>query len=277
MTIKTPRRSLRNNKKRYLIQHYIKVLFLIGVLCVFLGIFWGAWYYASHCSWFSLRKIEVKGVKHLTPKEIVALSKLVPFKDNLLRIDASEVSKRILRNPWVKEARVEKDFPDKIIINIKERTPIALLKLKNNYFLINIKGVLLCKLTPNLYKKYKNLPVLSIQAKNSVISNHLSDVIAPGLKFLELSKHARRFINAIYPILCLNDIKKIVIRPEDIVVYLRGGDVPIIFSKSYDLKKQFIHAQKVLCYLYRSGKYGETVEIRLDYAPDKVWAKLKRS
>jgi len=273
VSIKTPRRKPKHNSNN-LIRYGLKLFVLIGFLGLILGIFGGAWYYASHCSWFCLRSIEVRGEKHLNIKEIIKLSKLKLFKDNLLRIDASEVSKRILRNPWIKEAKVEKDFPDKIIITIKERTPIALLNLKGNYFLIDIKGVLIAKVSPS---SYKHLPILSIKVKEPISGSSIASIASSGLKFLELSKKARTFINTIYPILCLDDIRKIIIKPESLIVYLRGGDVPIIFSKSYDLKKQFVHAQKVLCYLYRSGKYSQTLEIRLDYAPDKVWAKLKRS
>ncbi len=278
MTIKTPRRGIKRKKKAVFTQYLFRLLVLIGFLCVVVGMFWGLWYYASHCcSWFCLRTIEVNGTKHLKAKDVIAISGLTLFKDNLLRIDSKEISRRILSNSWVKDAEVEKEFPDKLIIKIKERNPVALLHVRTGYFLIDIDGHLITKTSPKFYKK---LPILSMQTKDRYIAisnNSIANIAGCGLRFLRLSKKAKRFINTIYPILCLEDIKEIIIRPKTLVVYLRGGDVPIIFSKEYDLKKEFIHAQKVLCYLYRSGRYSQTLEIRLDYAPDKVWAKLKRS
>lgn len=74
----------------------------------------------------------------------------------MMQIRPGAVEKAIAKNPWVKSIDVTRHFPSKVVISIKERTPIALVSAKNVYYTDN-EGMLL----PLFSSTYSNLPLLS--------------------------------------------------------------------------------------------------------------------
>ncbi len=75
---------------------------------------------------FPLERIQVVGTHRLSPQEVVRTLDLAPGEP-WLWVFPSRVS-RLLANPWVREARLEKPRPKEILIRITERTPIARLQ-----------------------------------------------------------------------------------------------------------------------------------------------------
>jgi len=75
---------------------------------------------------------------------------------NIFLLDIGYLQQAIQAFPWVEEARVRKIFPSTLNIEIKERTPFALLK-KEGLYLIDRYGVELQKVE---YKESVNLPLI---------------------------------------------------------------------------------------------------------------------
>jgi cell division protein FtsQ len=97
---------------------------------------------------FQIKEIIVHGCKELTEKEILSTAAIKPAQ-NLLAINLRTIARRIESNPWVKEVSIGREFPNRLIIGIQERTAIALVKRDNGFNLLDTDGVVFKKLEKN--------------------------------------------------------------------------------------------------------------------------------
>lgn len=107
--------------------------------------------------YFQVKEVSVRGVKELTEKEVLALAEVRP-NQNLLAVSAGAVMRRVSRNPWVKEVYVGRELPDRLVLEVRERTPLALLRLSNDFYLVDVEG--------NVFKKMSgsdavDLPIIT--------------------------------------------------------------------------------------------------------------------
>jgi cell division septal protein FtsQ len=58
---------------------------------------------------------------------------------NLFSVNLKEVVRRLEFHPWIDQVRVRKVFPNKILIQIEEKKPMAIIQLEELYY-IDIKG-----------------------------------------------------------------------------------------------------------------------------------------
>lgn len=77
--------------------------------------------------------------------------------DPILAFNPAEAKDLIERISWVKEAHVERRFPDTIYIGLVERTPMALWQHKGKVRVVDDEGV---TLTDALRHKFDNLPII---------------------------------------------------------------------------------------------------------------------
>jgi cell division protein FtsQ len=97
--------------------------------------------YMRTSSRFEITRVGVRGHSRLVPEAIVAYLDLQPHT-NIFQIQPRELQKRLETLQWVKTVKVFRNFPDKISIDLTERTPFALLKL-DQLHLVDRDGVFL--------------------------------------------------------------------------------------------------------------------------------------
>jgi len=74
---------------------------------------------------FGVAAVTITGGRELPIKQILAAAGVSP-RSSLLFLDADKVRERLLKLPLVKDASVDKLFPNRLVINIIERKPFAL-------------------------------------------------------------------------------------------------------------------------------------------------------
>lgn len=90
-------------------------------LLAVVGVIWGlVAIYTSPI--FRIERVVVTGNDHLTQESVVS-SAAVPADATLVRVPISAIEKRLKANPWVKSAKVSKDYPNALNIEIVEREP----------------------------------------------------------------------------------------------------------------------------------------------------------
>src|SRR4030043_1509194 len=111
----------------------IRVAFRLLLLSFFLFI--GHWVYVHLLSdsYFRVREVEVEGGRKI-PKETLLSLTVLEGMPNLFSIKLKEVVKRLESHPWIEQVRVRKVFPHKIVIQIKERKPMAIIQLEELYY-----------------------------------------------------------------------------------------------------------------------------------------------
>jgi cell division protein FtsQ len=89
---------------------------------------------------FRVREIEVEGCRKIPRAVLLSLTK-VEGMPNLFTVSLREVAKPLESHPWIEHVGVRKVFPNKILIQVEERKPIAILQLEGPYY-IDTKGVI---------------------------------------------------------------------------------------------------------------------------------------
>lgn len=102
---------------------YRNALIRFGVVAVLLLLLLlgGTVLYASNA--FAIEDVRIEGVEHLTEAEMEALAK-VP-DTTLLRVDVEAIEANLLRDAWVQEVRIKRQFPSTLHIVITERAVTA--------------------------------------------------------------------------------------------------------------------------------------------------------
>jgi cell division protein FtsQ len=80
---------------------------------------------AANAAGFHIAGVAVAGEKHLGREEIIATAG-VTGRTSLLFFDVVDARARLLTNPWIAEATVQKLLPDRLVISISEREAFAL-------------------------------------------------------------------------------------------------------------------------------------------------------
>jgi cell division protein FtsQ len=119
-------------------------LLLTGILLV-TGLLILGYSQTMTTTYFGLRETQVRGVKELTEKDVLALANLKPAQ-NLLAVNADAIRDRVRKSPWVKDVFVGRELPKRLVIEVRERTAIALLKKGDGFYLMDADGLAFKKL-----------------------------------------------------------------------------------------------------------------------------------
>ncbi|KAF0158740.1 MAG: cell division protein FtsQ [Syntrophaceae bacterium] len=129
-------------------------------------------------SYLEVKEVSVRGVKELTEKDILAMAKILP-RANILSVSTDAVARRISANPWVKNVYVGRELPNRLVLEVRERTPIALVKQAGNLYLMDGEGFAFKKLSKGDDVDLAIITGVNIQAKAQ------SALLAEALKLLE--------------------------------------------------------------------------------------------
>lgn len=81
---------------------------------------------------FALAGIDVRGTEKLDQEQIVAL--LSPaLEQNVFRIPLEAVEQRLIEQPWIERAEVSRRLPNRIAVEVVERSPAAVVELGGLY------------------------------------------------------------------------------------------------------------------------------------------------
>ena len=102
--------------------------------------------------YFSVREIQVRGADKVRGDEVVALAGLRRGM-SIWSIDLAHIEKKIGRHPWVRRVFVRREFPHRVIIDVEERTPKAIVALRQLYY-VDSDGVVFKEVGPGENVKF---------------------------------------------------------------------------------------------------------------------------
>ena len=97
-------------------------------------------------AYFSVREIQVRGTTKLSGDEVIAMAGLRRGM-SLWSIDLATIEKKIGRHPWVRRVFTRREFPRRVIIDVEERTPKAIVALRKLYY-VDSDGVVFKEIAP---------------------------------------------------------------------------------------------------------------------------------
>ena len=106
---------------------------------------------------FEIKEIEIENNEILEDQELIKIFSFL-YNKNIIFLNSYELKKNIDKNSFIEKIEIKKIFPDKIVVKVFEKEPIAILidKFKKKYYLgkktdlIEYKNIL----------KFENLPIV---------------------------------------------------------------------------------------------------------------------
>ena len=131
---KVRREGKGGEKFQKIVKKAIRVAFQLLLLFFFL--FMGHWVYGHLLGdpHFRVREVEVEGSRKMTKETLLSLT-MTEGMPNLFSVNLQKVVKRLESHPWIEQVRVRKVFPDKILIQVEERKPMAIIQLGELYYI----------------------------------------------------------------------------------------------------------------------------------------------
>ena len=97
-----------------------------------------------HSPRFSIAITEINGLQHVSQNQVlVKISELARPGRNLVGLDLDRLRRNLELIPWVKTVVVRRVLPDKLIVDIEEREPVAFARVAQGTLLIDEEGTLL--------------------------------------------------------------------------------------------------------------------------------------
>jgi cell division septal protein FtsQ len=235
-----------------------KLVILVTIVVLTGGL--GFFFYEAlgQSSFFQIVDIEIKGGQRLSKEELLELSG-VDVQSNLVKISSGQVRGLLEGHRWIERAVITKKWPDRLIILVKERKPVAIINLDDGLHYVDRAANIFASVEPTADIDY---PVITGLAGDG----HLLPAEASGLEdALLFIKYACRP----NPNLPVQNISEIRIGDNDLVMFLVDRPFPIRLGRG-DVWGKYKRLVKVLSLLYKRKEFPRVSYVYVDYATDKV-------
>jgi cell division protein FtsQ len=176
-----------------------------------------------------VESFEISGTHILSPSELIGLAGIQP-DEPMYRCDLFEMQKRICANPYVSEARINRQFMNLLQIEIVERTPFASMSGSELRYLDSQGVVLPVRMTGAKF----DLPL--INGVKNIDSVKLGETVQDenvslGIQILQAGQ-AAGFYRTISEVNMNNG--------GDVILYSAERGIPIMFGRDDIVKKMFM-------------------------------------
>lgn len=155
---------------------------LMWTLAVFVVVIWWVLYQSR---WFLIEQVKVDGVKRLSVEQVLEKAS-VRIGQPLMAANPGAIHKRLTELPVIQQARVERSWPNTLLIHIVERQPIAVVPTNGKYVWVDEFGHIAGYST----SKPKNKIVVRAKPESQAIVTALKVYLAVPDKWRPLSLKA---------------------------------------------------------------------------------------
>ena len=145
----------------------------------------GFWNWMTHSPRFAIREIVVRTEDKVSEVEVTRLANL-NLGDNIFSFHLRECVEAIEIHPWVRRASVMRELPDRVIVEVSERQPVALVGLASLYY-VDGEGEVFKKVLPEERMDY---PIFTGIALRDLVEDKESvePLIGLGLEVLDVAE-----------------------------------------------------------------------------------------
>lgn len=220
-------------------------LTLLSVILLFSG--YETYRFLIYSPSFKIKEIRIEGNRDINSKDILSLLD-IKKGENIFKVKLNHAVRELRRLNQIKDIDIHRDFPDKIVLNIAERIPIAELDAGDNVHsnkvqLIDREGTV-------FLGKPRKIPRI-LGAKSSLrrqeLANFLSKLMAVDLQFYERIS----YIDA-------NNPRRIKLKTNQGLV-IWG---PVEGETEIQLKEKLTYLDLVMNDLLKNGKTFDYLDLR---------------
>lgn len=249
-----------SSRQRFLLLRILALMFLVTGLSIGARELYNV---LCNCNFFQITSVIIEGNRMTGKEEITDLSR-IDIHSNLLAIDTGQVRSLLEKHPWIAAAEVARDWPNRLLIQIREKQPAALLNREAEQLYLDSKGRAIAAVTPSHELDFPVITGLEKAALGDAPSESRLQSLHDVFEFLRLA-------NRNNPILPEQNISEIHVGPSgDLTLYLLDRPFPIYLGSEGKISTRYYRLVKVLKDLYRTREFSEVSYIRLNYRKDAV-------
>lgn len=195
------------------------MLLLAGLVLLTAGVSIGAYLWKSE---LPVRAAECEGNRIIANDVILRLA-AVPMDQRLVDIDLAAIRDRVMKNPYFREVSVHRDLPDRIVIRVDERVPVAAI-IAGKTLYVDAEGMMLTGIRSDYAF---DLPVITgaqtvqeCKAGKKIVHPTLREALQVVLASQRLSNSISRRISEVH------------LQPNgDLLLYTAEYGVPVNFGR----------------------------------------------
>jgi cell division protein FtsQ len=207
--------------------------------------------------------MKIDGNRKVSKEQITALSK-VDIHSNLMAIDVVQVKSLLESHPWIARAEVSRDWPNRLLITVKEKNPVALLNRNAGLFYMDNKGRIIAAASSSQELDFPVITGLKNYTFNPIDSAQTPEILQDALGLLKLASKN----NSILPEQNISEIH--ITENGEMLLYLLERAFPIYMGADEKISTRYYRLVKVLKDLYKSREFSKVSYIRLDYQKDTI-------
>lgn len=169
---------------------------------------------------------------------------------NLISLSPQDISQQI-KNEFseIEEVEIKKELPNRLIINLTKRKAIAVIEMKNEYWQVDYRGIILTR-----RHELSDLPL--------IVSDEVA-ISSDGEKIE--SPQVLASLDCLYKLLFKNlePYRMEIQNPQTLIIYLRTGSV-VLYSFKNDWQLQVDSLQLILERAKIEGKQIKVIDLRFD-------------
>ncbi|MFZ2446763.1 MAG: cell division protein FtsQ/DivIB [Syntrophobacteraceae bacterium] len=262
---KKKRNQYRENRIRILkrkIRGVWPILAICGGFCLVLFLSAGLsrlYHSLLDAPWLKVEEIEIAGLKSLERTKILD-SMGVSRGECILNLRMGPVAERLKALPTVKSASVRLDLPGRIVVEIAEKEPLALVK-GNDFYLMDENGMLIARALPEENRRLVLITGLcgpKLKEGDSIPARHLGRV----KEVISALNEARHWLPA-------SSVKECRWDPGGVTLVLGERGVPVEIGQE-NVSRKLARLKKVIATLDERQWRELVTRIDLDY-PDRAY------
>jgi cell division protein FtsQ len=222
-------------------------------------------HYALTSPRFSIQEVNLQGGKRVSPEQARDRAGVV-LGSNVFALDTAQAEKKLLENPWISEARVTRDLPRALRIEIKEREPAALAVFGDRLYLVTADGEPFKQLAPGDPADFPLITGASVDGMSRDRPREL-DRVRIGLEVLE--QYSRVPLSKTQP------AQEVHLADSGDVV-LTAGKEGITFELGKDgYRRKLLMGEQVVAEMRRKGRSPGIVFLDNQAHPERVVVRMK--
>jgi len=205
---------------------FLSFILVIAIICFFLM-----------SPIFSVDMIKVSGNLKVSSEEIISASGIY-YGQNILKMDKRIAKNKILDIPYIKEANIKRSWPNQINLIVEEKEPIAKVTFYGSKLLLDEDGYILEVVTDRDIDKIVELEGISASG------------IKTGTKLECKEEENFKYYLEILKIFSnndmLNDVEKLTVMDEKILIYLKEKNIANFGENTYNLEYKILLLKEIV-------------------------------
>ena len=243
------------------------IVFLSGLLLAIAILVAGSFFAyqgLGKSDFFQVTSLKIEGCRRTSKKLILDLSG-IDIHANLLSVNVRKVEARIRSHDWVESVEVDRQWPNRLVIEVKERVPVAITNSSDGLYYLDRRGSAFARVLPPEDMDYPVITGLGDEIRDKGTQK---GALKRALKFIRYTSRG----STILPKQSISEIH--LTEQGDAILFLVDSPFPIYLGLG-DTYTKYRRLAKVLHSLYKRKQFTDTAYIRMDYMQNKVLVGLR--